>query len=323
MGDSNYIFAVARIRVKERTLLSDADINQLVSMKDAAAVLAALQDKGWGDETCGNDPEKVLAVEEAKSLKLMKELGIEQEVFDVLGYPNLYHNLKSAVKEICTSSDHPEAFYKEAAIDRETMLAILRDKRYDRLPDHMRKAAIETYDTMVKTMDGQMCDVIADRACLEAMEAVARHSKHKILRDYEASTVAVTNIRIAVRAAKTGKSRQFLKAALAPSREINTGRLAAAAAEGLDSLLTFLSSHRYAEAAEALKVSASSFERWCDNKLIASIKDQKRNCMSLGPIVAYYLARKNEIKTVRIILTAKANGLPETAIRERMRDMYV
>jgi V/A-type H+-transporting ATPase subunit C len=43
----------------------------------------------------------------------------------------------------------------------------------------------------------------------------------------------------------------------------------------------------------------------------------------MGPIIAYYLARQNEIRTVRIILTAKANDFPEEAIRERVREMYV
>ena len=35
------------------------------------------------------------------------------------------------------------------------------------------------------------------------------------------------------------------------------------------------------------------------------------------------LARENEIKTVRIILSGKANGLSEESIRERIREMYV
>ena len=40
-------------------------------------------------------------------------------------------------------------------------------------------------------------------------------------------------------------------------------------------------------------------------------------------ILAFYLARMNEIKTARIILTGKANGFSEEAIRERVREMYV
>ncbi|MCI8744511.1 MAG: V-type ATP synthase subunit C, partial [Lachnospiraceae bacterium] len=35
------------------------------------------------------------------------------------------------------------------------------------------------------------------------------------------------------------------------------------------------------------------------------------------------LARENEIKTVRIILSGKLNGLSDDSIRERVREMYV
>ena len=38
---------------------------------------------------------------------------------------------------------------------------------------------------------------------------------------------------------------------------------------------------------------------------------------------AYVLARENEIKTVRIILSGKASKLPDEKIRERIREMYV
>ena len=85
----------------------------------------------------------------------------------------------------------------------------------------------------------------------------------------------------------------------------------------------YLADTAYAGGAEALSESASAFERWCDNRIIETIKPQKYNPFTVGPIVAYILARLNEIKTVRIILTCKLNRLPEEAIRERVREMYV
>ena len=56
--------------------------------------------------------------------------------------------------------------------------------------------------------------------------------------------------------------------------------------------------------------------------MIRKILEQKTNIQSVGPIVAYYLARQNEIQMVRIILTAKANGFPDQTISERVRKMY-
>ena len=91
----------------------------------------------------------------------------------------------------------------------------------------------------------------------------------------------------------------------------------------MDAICEYLAGTSYAGGADALKESPSAFERWCDNRMIETIKPQKYNSFSVGPLVAYELARENEIKTVRIILTGKQNGFSDEAIRERVREMYV
>jgi V/A-type H+-transporting ATPase subunit C len=91
----------------------------------------------------------------------------------------------------------------------------------------------------------------------------------------------------------------------------------------MEAIISFLEGTDYAGGAEALKESASAFERWCDNRMMETIRPQKYNAFSIGPIVAYVLARENEIKTVRIILSGKLNGLSDASIRERVREMYV
>ena len=57
MSDNDFIFAVARIRVKEKSLLSDADVAQMTALKDEKAVLAYLKDKG-----CRTQPDAAAAV---------------------------------------------------------------------------------------------------------------------------------------------------------------------------------------------------------------------------------------------------------------------
>lgn len=322
MGENSYVYAVARIRVKEKSLLTDADVSQMAGMPDAKAVLGFLTDRGWGDSGTRNTADSMLAAEEEKTRQLMRELKTDPAVFDLLSYPQLYHNLKVGIKEICTSEKNEKAFYPDERLGRDAILRILRDKDWKALPEHMRAAAEEAYSVMLETRDGQKCDIIVDRACLDAMESAGRRSKHKILREYEESTVAVTDIRIAARAQKTGKKLDFLKKALAPCESIDVRRLAVAASETEEALTSYLSEHGFGEAAEALKKSPSAFERWCDNRLIETILPEKTNPFSMGPVIAYYIARQNEIKTVRIILTAKANGFSEEATRERVRKMY-
>ena len=323
MGDNSYAFAVARIRVKEKKLLSDADISQMAAMKDEAAVLSFLTDRGWGDPDGKQDAESVLAAEEAKSLALIRELKVDPAILEVLEYPQLFHNLKAGIKEVCTDGNHERIFYDLKPWGRQEMMRVLRDREFTALPAFMRETAERAMDVMINTRDGQRCDMIVDRGCLMAMSERAGRVKNDMMRSYIASQVAVSDIKIAVRSARAGKSYAFLKEALAPCADFSEEALAQAASRGEDTLYTYLQEHGYAEAVEAIRTSPSAFERWCDNRMIETIRPQRMNSVSVSPVIAYYLARLNEIRMARIILTAKANGFEEETIRERMRKMYV
>ena len=219
MRDLDYIYAVARIRVKEKSLLSDDDIRRMAGMEDCREILNALSDRGWGDGSLEDDDgNRMLEVEEKKTADLMKELKADPEIFRVLSFPRLYHNLKAGIRELCTAEPPDHLYYDIEGFGKEDVCRILREKDYTALPEHMRKTAQRAQEAMLRTQDGQKCDLIIDRGCLDACEKAGRESGIPLLEEYEESCVAVTDIKIAVRAQKTGKDLKFLKEALAPCR---------------------------------------------------------------------------------------------------------
>ena len=115
----------------------------------------------------------------------------------------------------------------------------------------------------------------------------------------------------------------FIRRALAKCDTLDVSLLTQASVESFDAIIAYLNTTEYSGAAEALTQSASAFERWCDNRLIEKIRPQKYETSTIGPLAAWLLARENEIKTVRILLSGKRNGLSDDAIRERLREMYV
>ena len=114
-----------------------------------------------------------------------------------------------------------------------------------------------------------------------------------------------------------------MRSAMADCDSLNTDQLIRAALAGAEEIAQYLEGTSYAGGADALRESPSAFERWCDNRMIETMKPQKYETFSVGPLLGYLIARENEIKTVRIILTGKQNGFSEDAIRERIREMYV
>ncbi|MDD3404555.1 MAG: V-type ATPase subunit [Hespellia sp.] len=323
MTDTKYTYAVARIRSLEVALFSNATIDQLMACKTYEECLQFITDKGWGDSDTPMNAEAVLCREEEKIWEVMREMRIDMSVFDVLSYPNQFHNLKAAIKEVCTEMENPGIFYDDCEIDGEEMLEIIRNKDFIRLPDNMQAAAKAAYESLIHTRDGQLCDVIIDRAAMEAIYQAGRQAKDDIMKNYAEDTVAIADIKIAVRSAKTAKSMEFMRRAMAECESLSVDQLSKAALAGEDAIAEYLLGTAYAGGAEALKESPSAFERWCDNRVIQTIQPQKYKAFTIGPLVAYVLARQNEIKTVRIILSGKQNGFPDDAIRERVREMYV
>ena len=320
MGE-NYVYEVARIRALETSLLKDTDIEQLISLGTYEQCIQFLEEKSWGNSDSKGDGERILAAEEDKIWALIKEFKIDLRQFAVLSIPKLYHNLKAAVKAAVRRPKGISIYY-DTNPSGEEMRAAIQEGNYKLLPDDMQEVAKEAYESLVHTGDGQLCDIVIDRACMEAIYLAGHRSKIDIIKDYAESVVAVANIKIAVRAQMTGKSADFMKRAMSSCDSINTDALIKAAIAGKDEIAAYLATTPYRDGVDALKSSQSIFERWCDNRIIRAIKPQKYNAFTLGPIFAYVIARQNEIKTIRIVLTGKQNDLSEEAIRERVREMY-
>ncbi|MGI6012229.1 MAG: V0D/AC39 family V-type ATPase subunit [Ruminococcus sp.] len=323
MSDKDYTYAVARIRALELSLFSASVLEQLISCADYESAVSFLLERGWGDTQGENDGESILKREREKTWETIEEMVSDMSPFDVLSYQNLFHNLKAAIKGVCTDQTTSDLFYEGCSISAEEMIRIVKEKDFDSLPEFMRQAAKEAYETLLHGRDGQLCDVILDRAALEAVREAGEKSDVGIIRDYARSLAAVSNIKIAVRCCRTGKSLDFMKRAMVECEDLNVEKLMKAALQGEGAIRDYLGEAGFKEAADALFQSSSAFECWCDNRLIETIRPQKYNPFSVGPLIAYILARENEIKTVRIILTGKQNHFPESAIRERMREMYV
>lgn len=317
-----YVYAVARIRSKELSLLSGAFLEQLTAAKSYDECIQLLNEKGWGGDGV-NNTEELLAGEREKTWGLISELVEDRSVFDVFLYANDYHNLKAAIKEVRMGQEYPGIFIDQGTLDVKLIKDAIQNREFQNLPEVMRGSAEEAYKALLHTQDGQLCDIIIDKAALDAIYRAGMESGNEFLKLYAELTVAAADIKTAVRASRTGKDKAFLEQALAPCDTLDIQRLAQAAIEGGDAIGSYLESTPYADAVEELRRSPSAFERWCDNLMIRRIKPQQYSPFGLGPLAAYILARENEIKSVRIVLSGKLNSLPEESIRERVREMYV
>ena len=105
MAKNQYTYAVARIRSMEVSLFSQADIEQLLACRDEKQCLQLLQEKGWGNADTPSDAEAILTCEREKTWAEVGGMIDDMSVFDVLSYPDLFHNLKAAIKMVASGTD--------------------------------------------------------------------------------------------------------------------------------------------------------------------------------------------------------------------------
>ncbi|HHX73809.1 MAG TPA: V-type ATP synthase subunit C, partial [Firmicutes bacterium] len=124
------------------------------------------------------------------------------------------------------------------------------------------------------------------------------------------------------------RAKSFLAAVLLPGGSLDLLSMLALS-DPLEVTLDRLASTRYAQVvAEGIQLfqqtdTLTRYEKLADNFLMARIRQAKYVTLGPEPVIGYLLAKENEIKIIRIVLTGKINRLPVEEIRERLRDVYV
>lgn len=320
----DYIYAVSRIRVKETKLLSEKHIEQMLSLPDKDSVLRFLSERGWGsDKIHTSASDDIISTENSKLWELMKELNKDLSDFDFLRIQNDYHNIKASVKAVYTDSE-PERFFLGGSVYDPMMLYNhIKKAEYSSLPEEFQSVSEEAHKALLKTGDGQLCDMIIDKVAMNAVYEYGKKNSCLLVKTYCEMYVASANIKIAIRGARLMKSYDFMLGSMCPCDSIDIEKLAKEASKGFDDVVSYLMTTDYRSAVDNIKASLSSFEKWCDNRIIAMSKESKADPFTIAPLVAYILAKQNELRAVGLILTAKENSLDSTLVRERIRDMYV
>ncbi|NLL63139.1 MAG: V-type ATPase subunit [Ruminococcaceae bacterium] len=318
--DIDYTYAVARVRANEHSLLTAQDVEQLILAEDYNAVMRRLSDAGWGEFDGTTDYASYLENYFAKTWDLLNEIMDDIHELDFLLIKNDAQNLKGALKGIVSQHDTEGLYSKSTVYDTKAIVAAVEEREFDELPEFMIEPAKEAYEVLTSTANGQLADAIIDKATLEEISKLGKAAKNSKLTE---RMVATANIKAAVRCAKTNKTREFMERSLSECDTLSKEKLIETALEGPEAVLTYLESTNYKEAVEKIKESTSAFEKWCDDILMECVMEAKYTAFGIAPLIAYYIARDAEIKTVRIILSAKINNLSTDLIRERVRTLYV
>lgn len=325
MAHGSYAYAVGNVRARETGLLTRAELEQLLALDGPAQLAAALRDRGYGDPAAQGNVEELLRQETAKLWAYLRDVAPDFSLFDAFLIRNDYHNLKAAVKGVMSGRDVADLLLSPYTVDPAELTAAAEERRFDRLPPSMAAAGAKAYDILARATDAQLADAVIDRAAMEAMLAAAEKTKVPMMVEVVAVIVFYNNIKTALRAARVGKSRDFLDTALCPCPGFPLEEVKRAALAGEEELLQRmdgLDAYGCREAAERYRRSPSAFEKWADDRAMEKARRGKAVTLGPEPLIGYYLAKEAEIRTLHILHSGLRTGREEADIRERLRELY-
>lgn len=327
-----YIFATARVRGNENNLLTHEKMEKMLDAKTPEEAMKILIDCSYGDgaaDVPARDFELLLKQEQEKTNAFIRQIAPEPAVFDMFLYPYDYHNLKVLLKAEYLGSDPEPMLLDAGTIPVAKLRAAVTERNLSILTEEMQKAFHEILDQFAKTGDPQIIDILFDRAYFVDIAKIARQCDSSYVKGYVCTLIDTTNLKTFARVKKMGKSWDFFAKVFVEGGNIPRKRFIEGFENSLEQFAESLAAGGYDEGlalgAQSLKETNkfTEFERQCDNMLISYVKNAKYVPYGIEPLIGFMVAKDNEMKQARIIMSGKLNNLPADEIRGRLRETYV
>ncbi len=329
MPQSSYYYAVARIRALENGLIGRERMMRIAdsSIDDA---MRLLHETGYGDmpDAAAAECELLIEREREKAAAIVKAVSPEPEVTNLFLLRTDMLNLKMLIKARLLEAQQEPRLLAGGVYANELLSRAVRDRDYRDLPKDFRNALELLELTLFTQKEPQLISVTLDNAYLTHAFDVLKQHKNAAALEWFRAMADFNNVLILLRMKHMGASKADLSGKLLPAGNLSKSTLLSAfdlPEDGMEKLLATgpagaAIAQGLAQAAETGRIGA--LEKARDDHLMGIYKRRKYGPASLEPIVGYLLAREQEEKCLRLIFTAKLNGLDNRVITERLRELY-
>lgn len=330
MSNKSPVYSNARVRVMENTFLNQEKFNRLVYSESVDEALRVLAESNYGGGTIAEngDYEKILRAEEDKVSAFMAESMPDGCGMESFLMKQDYHNAKALTKaKYMRLEDADFMLAPQGTVDIALLKESVFSDTYTRLPSVMAKALSEIDNARANgDKSPRTIDVILDKACYEDILRVAKAGKQKTIIRYWTACVDFANITTFIRCRREDEElRSFRKAFIAGGEiPLSTYESAFEATdEAVAEKFRYTSYGKIVYEAFSGEANAMvAFERAQDNYLLEIFKRDRTDIFSLSPLAGFYVAKKQEIKVVRMILICVKNHVDTTQIKARLREYY-
>jgi V/A-type H+-transporting ATPase subunit C len=338
--DWRYTFQAALVRTLEMQMLSRVALLDMANAENFAQAVDLLSGSEYALPRGGKDfveVEDILQQRRAAVRELFSGLMLDESIVELFRTRDDFANLRLAIRRTLTEKPLGTDYSSDGNVSPKLIEQIFSEE-YEfskpAFPDYIRQAVEQTVLAYYQNKDIRRVDYEIDRVQAQYNLGQARRLKSVFLLGLFRTQIDLTNIRTMLRLkfiesesrAKTAEAQTFLVRdnVFLEGGFIELERFRHGAELGYEALgpLFFATPyHRIVDTGANYLASNKSFlrvEQQCDEHLTGFLKSTVQITAGPQPVIAFLLMKENEIRTVRLILTAKKNFLDTKLILDRL-----
>lgn len=323
---SNVIYANARARALELSLLGKDRISRMIDASSAVEALKILSEVNFGDGiniTSPLDFEKLLSAELNKLFNFIKDTCQTPAISKYFLYGNDFHNAEAYIKAKYLKIDVDEMTVDSGLIDKDFLREHIFIDEYSNLPDEMAKALLFLDGEFVAgRVTGETVNFVITKALYKELSKCVRNDK--FLNIIYKNKIDCLNVSLALRTRDYNKvSEMFL-----PFGNLSLNEFKSLCDDSFDILREkfkfSINSEIIISAIDSCekKEPLSLFEKLSSSFPVKQLKKDKYAIDRTIPFLQYCFYKLADIDNVRIIMVGLINNLSKAEIINRLRDSY-
>lgn len=324
--DWRYAYQTAKVRVLDMAMVPRAtfvDMANAGSFADAAELLAGT-DYTVDANATSKAIEAMLLSRRSEVRELFASLVLDEGIIQFLRMREDFTNMRLAIRRVVTEKPLGLDYSNEGNVPAEEFEEIFEQENYERFPAYLQNAVEAAVLGYYEQKDIRRIDYELDRIESETRFNMVVRMKNVFLLSLIRLRIDLHNIRTMLRlkmADREEETRFF-----ADGGFVSVDRFVQGLETGYEAIAQLFFATPYFELLETAipylrsEQSFLALEKECEDFLKGFLKTTRNIAAGPQPVIAYFLMKEAEIRTVRMMLTGKKNGLSSKLILDRLGD---
>lgn len=322
--DWAYAYQTAKVRVLELSMIprgTFVDMANAPGFAEAAEMLAG-SDYTIEPNADSSQIEQMLAAQRTAARQLFAELMPDDKIVTFLRAREDFTNMRLAIRRVVTERPLGLDYSNEGNVPAEEFEEIFEQENYERFPEYLQDAVEAAVLGYYAHKDIRQIDYELDRVEQAWRIKEATGNKLTFILSLARIRIDLNNIRTMLRLkmAEREEDDQFFL----PGGFVDVSKFEQGLETGYEAIAALFFATPYAELLEAAipylrsEQSFLKLEKECEDFVKGFLKTTRSIASGPQPIVAYFLMKEAEIRTMRMVLTGKKNGLDAKLITDRL-----